>query len=144
MSANNSIALKITFFESNIFQRLELVYPNALPINEALSFLAQTDTVDWGHAVSPLRLPKVSEIASSGHMSPSSSPQQKPTESDTVGTAAGVSSSSASRPLVISSSSSPSIDQKRVVEIVDAAAYAADKERREDRARKLLEAFDDE
>ena len=44
----------------------------------------------------------------------------------------------------MASSSSPSIDQKRVVEIVDAAAYAADKERREDRARKLLEAFDDE
>ena len=97
-----------------------------------------------GHAVSPLRLPKVSEIASSAQMSPSSSLQRRPAESDPIAKGAASSSSAPPRPLVMSSSSSPSIDQKRVVEIVDAAAYAADKERREDRARKLLEAFDDE
>lgn len=95
----------------------------------------QTDTVDWGHVESPLRLPKVSEIAST----PPRSPQSKTEESG----ASATSSSSTPRPLV-SSLASPSIDQKRVVEIVDAAAYAADKERRADRARKLLEAFDDE
>lgn len=95
----------------------------------------QTDTVDWGHVESPLRLPKVSEIAST----PPRSPQSKTEESG----ASATTSSSTPRPLV-SSLASPSIDQKRVVEIVDAAAYAADKERRADRARKLLEAFDDE
>jgi hypothetical protein len=86
-------------------------------------------TLEIFNHINPLfRLPKISEIAAVSCYSAAAADEESSPKNNSP---------------MRSASSSSVPEKRRVVEIVDAAAFQKDKERRAERGRKLLEAFDD-